>query len=123
MRGHTVLRSRRSAIGARAVLLAGSLLAAAAVLGCSEGGGDQERREAATERPIEAVQEAHTPEWMTLPGVVGTGIGLCDGEPCIKVLVTHRTAEIEETIPEEVDGHRVQIEVTGEFRARDTAPD
>lgn len=60
---------------------------------------------------------------MAIPGVVGTGIGLCDGEPCIKVLVTRRTAEIVEAIPEEVQGHRVEIEMTGEFRARDTSPD
>lgn len=104
----------------RVVLLVGSLLAGAAFPGCS--GNSAREREAMESRPIEEVQEAHTPEWMAVPGVVGTGIGLCDGEPCIKVLVARRTAEVEETIPDEVEGHRVEIEVTGEFRARDTAP-
>lgn len=120
-RGRTVLRSRRSAIRPRAVFLAASLLAGAAFLGCSEGDGGRERQEAATERPIEEVQEAHTPEWMEIPGVMGTGIGLCDDRPCIKVFVARRTPEIEEKIPERVEGYRIRIEVTGEFRAQDSS--
>lgn len=72
------------------------------------------------ERTIQEVQDAHTLEWMAIPGVVGTGIGLCDEDPCIKVFVARRTEEIEERIPEEVEGYPVRIEVSGEFRARDT---
>ena len=52
--------------------------------------------EATVERSIEEVQEAFTREWMDLPGVVGTGIGLCEDQPCIKVLVAGPIGELEE---------------------------
>ena len=71
-------------------------------------------------RGIEEVQEAFTREWMDLPGVVGTGIGLCEGQPCIKVFVAGPIQQLEERIPNEVDGHRVILEQTGRFQARDT---
>ncbi len=71
-------------------------------------------------RSIEEVQEAFTREWMDLPGVVGTGIGLCEGQPCIKVFVAGPIQQLEERIPNEVDGHRVILEQTGRFQARDT---
>lgn len=67
---------------------------------------------------IEEAQEAHTDEWMALPGVVGTGIGRCDDDPCIKVFVTERTAALEDRIPDEVEGYPVRLEVTGPFRPR-----
>lgn len=93
------------------------------VAACAGGGDAGEDRASAGEAvspTIEEVQEAHTAEWMEIPGVVGTGVGLCDGEPCIKVFVARRTDEIEKKVPDEVEGHRVRIEVTGEFRAQDT---
>lgn len=73
------------------------------------------------DQSIEAVQEAHTEAWMAIPGVVGTGIGRCDGEPCIVVYATERTERLEAELPDEVEGHRVRVEVTGQFRARDSA--
>lgn len=70
-------------------------------------------------RSIEEVQEAHTPEWMELPGVVGTGIGLCeDEEPCIRVFLQAPSPEAEAAIPERVEGYRVELVVTGPFRPR-----
>ncbi|MDX1745741.1 MAG: hypothetical protein R3324_07375 [Halobacteriales archaeon] len=75
------------------------------------------------EHSIEAVQEAHTRAWMAVPGVVGTGIGRCEGEPCIKVFVSARSDRVEAAIPSEVEGYPVQIEVTGAFQARDTTED
>ena len=79
--------------------------------------------EGSVERSIEEVQEAFTPEWMELPGVVGTGIGLCEGQPCIKVFVAGPTRQLEERIPSEVEGYQVVLEQTGEFQALDTLPD
>jgi hypothetical protein len=67
---------------------------------------------------IEEVQERHTPEWMKLPGVVGTGIGLCDDEPCIRVFLAAPSPEAEAAIPEEVEGYPVEVVVTGPFRPR-----
>ncbi len=70
-------------------------------------------------RAIEEVLAERTPEWMEVPGVVGTGIGLCEGEPCIVVYVSERTPEVGERIPAEVEGYRVRIEETGPIRALD----
>ena len=83
--------------------------------------GDDGQLETTVVRSIEEVQEAFTREWMDLPGVVGTGIGLCEGQPCIKVFVAGPIQRLEERIPDEVDGHRVILEQTGRFEPRDTA--
>lgn len=73
-------------------------------------------------RSITEVQEARAAEWEALDGVVGTGVGRCDGEPCIKVFVRDSTVDLGGAIPEEAGGYPVRIEVTGGFRARDTTP-
>ena len=68
-------------------------------------------------RSIEEVLAERTVEWMTIPGVVGTAVSELDGQRCIKVLVAERADELEPRLPAEVEGHRVVIEETGEFRA------
>jgi hypothetical protein len=68
-------------------------------------------------KPIEAVLREHTDGLMSLPGVVGTGQGLCDGQPCIKVFVVKKTPELLTQIPAEIEGHTVAVEETGEIRA------
>ena len=68
-------------------------------------------------KAIEQVLQEQTPGWMSLPGVVGTGIGEHDGNPCIKVLVVKRTKELDDRIPSTVDGFLVITEETGEVRA------
>ncbi len=50
------------------------------------------------------------------PGVTGTAIGLSKGKPCLKVYVKDRRAAGK--IPSRVDGHRVEVEETGTFKAR-----
>ena len=70
--------------------------------------------------PIEEVLRTHTPQWMRVPGVVGTGIGLCEGSPCIKVFAAERTKELEEQIPASAEGYPVRLEITGGFRPRPT---
>lgn len=110
----------------RTILLLPTLgLALALVAGCGLVRNDTPEEEQVPERSIEEVQEAHTPGWMELPGVVGTGIGLCDDEPCIRVFLSEPSPEVEEAIPEEVEGYRVELVVTGPFRPRlppDTFP-
>jgi hypothetical protein len=71
---------------------------------------------------IIAAQEELTPTVMALPGVVGTAVGLCDDEPCIKVYVAREDEGLRARIPETYRGFRVDVEVSGEFEARDTAP-
>jgi hypothetical protein len=68
-------------------------------------------------RPIEEVLKEYTDELMSIPGVVGTAQGLCNNNPCIKVFVIEKTKEIDQRIPDELDGYRVEVEETGEFKA------
>jgi cobalamin biosynthesis protein CbiD len=74
-----------------------------------------------SERTMYEVQEAHEEAWRAVEGVVGTGVGACDGEACIKVFVRERTEAVEEAIPSEVEGHPVRIEVTGGFEPLEDA--
>ncbi|UCF21532.1 MAG: hypothetical protein JSU87_09150 [Gemmatimonadota bacterium] len=71
-----------------------------------------------THRSIDKVLSEHTQDWMSIPGVVGTGIGQRDDRPCIRIMVTRTTPEIEDRIPVEVEGWAVEIVETGRFRAR-----
>ncbi len=54
---------------------------------------------------------------MSIPGVVGTGEGLCNGNPCIKVFVIEFTQELEQKILNILEGYPVEVEETGEFKA------
>jgi hypothetical protein len=67
-------------------------------------------------KTIEAVLKDVTDRFMSLSGVVGTAIGDCNGERCIKVLVVRKSPELAGKIPPRVDGFRVVVEETGEFR-------
>jgi len=55
---------------------------------------------------------------MALPGVVGTAIGLYEGERCIKVLLADSGGDTKARIPSRLDGYRVVIEVIGTIRPR-----
>lgn len=68
-------------------------------------------------RTIEDVLKEHANDLMAISGVVGTGQGLCDGKPCIKVFLIQKTRELGEKIPKELEGYKVEIEETGTVRA------
>jgi len=68
-------------------------------------------------RTIEQVQEEHTDEWMAIPGVEGTAIGLYKGKPCIRIFTSSKPKEVRAKIPSKVEGYPVIIEETGQFRA------
>jgi hypothetical protein len=90
-------------------------------LNCGSPGGEKNRQEAAvSKKSIEAVQNEHTDELMSVPGVVGTAIGNCDGKPCIKIMVNKKTPELLKKIPSTLEGYPVKIDETGEFRALDS---
>ena len=92
------------------VLVAGAL----ACSGAQRGGGAA----TVTARSIDEVLAAHTDSLMMLPGVVGTAVGLCDGQRCIKVLLADSSAAAKARIPERLEGYRVVVEVTGVIRPR-----
>lgn len=66
---------------------------------------------------IARVLEKHTEELMSLPGVVGTGLGAFEGTLCIKVFVAEIDEQAKEGIPRELEGHPVRVERTGGFSA------
>ena len=70
------------------------------------------------EMTIEEALREHTDRLMSLLGVVGTGQGLCDGQPCIKIFITKKTPVLLRQIPAEIEGYAVAVEETGEIRAR-----
>ena len=69
----------------------------------------QQRQECVAAEAIENVLNQHSDELMSLPGVVGTAIGECEGKPCIKVLVVKETPELVNKIPRTLEGYPVVI--------------
>ncbi|NWG04601.1 MAG: hypothetical protein HXY44_17250 [Syntrophaceae bacterium] len=53
---------------------------------------------------------------MSIPGVIGTGQGLSEGKPCIKVFVIKRTRDLEQKIPKSIANYQVVVEETGEIK-------
>jgi hypothetical protein len=63
------------------------------------------------------VLEIHTADLMGIEGVVGVAEGICDDKPCIRVFVSPKSHELVIKIPANLEGYRVCVEETGEFRA------
>ena len=66
---------------------------------------------------IQEVQKMHQDRLMSLPGVIGIGIGAIDDTLVLKVLVVKKTAELEKKIPKTLEGYQVVIQETGVIRA------
>ncbi len=88
------------------------------LVGCLEKSNDfsGEEKEMTVKTIVEVLKE-HTEELMSIPGVVGIGQGLCNGKPCIKVLVIEKTLDLAQKIPDNLEGYLVMIEETGDIRA------
>ena len=69
-----------------------------------------------SEKPIEQVLKEHTPQWMAIPGVIGTAIGLARGQPCIKISLACRAADLSAPLPSEIDGYPIVLQETGPIR-------
>lgn len=65
---------------------------------------------------IEEALQKHSGALMEIPGVLGTGQGLYDSKPCIKVFVKRFTDELSSKIPDTIEGYPVMAEETGMFR-------
>lgn len=109
-RRETVTFAVRCACGIAAALLG---LGAAVACGQDDASDEQEGG-SVPETPIDAVLDRNTDQLMAIPGVSGTGIGECDGRPCIKVYVERDTPALREQLPEELDGYPVAVEEIGE---------
>ena len=114
---------RMSATGAAANMILcsiGVMVLSGSALGCSQKTvHDDEGKKEMAAPTIEAVLKEHTDEWMSIPGVVGTGIGECEGKACIRILVAKKTPELLQKIPSELEGFVVDVEETGEIEARE----
>ncbi len=106
----------------RVLLCVGLILVSSGVQACA-GNTTQEdlpRAQESVAKTIQEVLKEHTDEWMAVPAVIGLAVGDCEGEVCIKVLVLEMSPEIARTIPSTAGGFPVQLQLTGEIRARDT---
>jgi hypothetical protein len=74
-------------------------------------------------KPIAEVLKEHTKALMSIHGVVGTGQGLCEGKPCIKVFVVKKTPDLDQKIPKVLEGYQVVVVETGEVKALPRKPD
>jgi hypothetical protein len=99
------------------ILSIGMILICSIVTFANETGKDRGKGTQVPKKPIEQVLKEHTGDLMSLPGVVGTGQGLCSGQPCIKVFVSKKTAKLEKRIPKNLEGYPVVIQETGKFKA------
>jgi hypothetical protein len=73
-------------------------------------------------KDIEQVLREQRERIMAVPGVVGTGIGLCGDRPCIKVYANEPASTLAAKLPGSVDGYAIDIEVTGPIRALPEQP-
>jgi hypothetical protein len=107
-----------------ALLLVGPLSLGA---GCAGQGGQTSEsgsQEADMEtKSIEEVLHEQTPRLVAVPGVTGTGLGECDGAPCIVVFVVKHSPELSDELPDTLDGYPVDVRVSGPVRARQEPPD
>lgn len=86
--------------------------------GCANRTVDTADGGAVPDRPIAEVMSDHRDTLMGIEGVTGIGEGLCDEQPCIRVFVVRRTPEIEEEIPDRLEGYVVDVVETGRIDAR-----
>lgn len=102
------------------LLSIGAMSVAGILTGCSyTGPSGHEKGEYMPERTIEQVLQDKTDQWMAIPGVEGTAIGLSEGKPCIRIFTSIKPLEVRAKIPPSVEGYPVIIEETGAFRALD----
>ena len=66
---------------------------------------------------IAAIQAGHQREIMSIPGVVGIGIGCHPDSPCIEVLLERYDIATEAMIPKELEGIPIKLTVTGRIEA------
>ncbi len=70
---------------------------------------------------INHVLKTHAGELMAIQGVVGIAIGLLEDEetPCLKIMVSKMTPELEKSLPKTLEGHPVVVDETGVIRPLD----
>jgi hypothetical protein len=88
------------------------------IIGCAKEKAGREENQMQS-KTIQEVLKSHTPDLMSIPGVMGTAIGEQDGKPCIVVMVVQKTADSAKKIPSTLEGFPVVIKKVGEIRMLD----
>ncbi|MHC4281206.1 MAG: hypothetical protein ACYSUJ_13795 [Planctomycetota bacterium] len=96
--------------------ICGFLICSSSIVGCVDKSLSYGEEKEMLARKLEEVLKDHTDRLMSIPGVVGTGQGLCNDKPCIKVFVIKKTPDLEDKIPAELEGYPNKIEETGIIR-------
>lgn len=78
-----------------------------------------EKGERVPGKTIEQLLNEKTDEWMAIPGVEGTAIGIFEGSSCIKVFTSINPQKLRSKIPSTVENYPVIIEETGTFHTLD----
>ena len=68
-------------------------------------------------KSIQEVLKENTDKLLSVPGVVGTGLGELDRKPCIKVYVAKKTPVLLKQIPPALGGYTIDVQESGEIRA------
>lgn len=68
-------------------------------------------------KSIEAVKRKNEMEWMSVPGVEGVGITEEKNKKVIVVYISEKTSDIQKQIPQEIEGYKIILKLTGEFKA------
>lgn len=69
-------------------------------------------------KDIETVRKQYESQLMSISGVIGVGIGECEKQVCLKIWVKERTPELEKQIPTQLEGFKVDIEVSGPIESQ-----
>jgi len=96
----------------------GGVFALMMTAACARGTPPPETREqeAVSRTTIEEALIALTDRFIDQNGVTGTGVGSCNGNPCLKVYVVRRDAPVVSNVPSTLGGWDVSVEVSGEIR-------
>jgi hypothetical protein len=111
MHGWMIVSSRRSKLAIALLVFTGALANCGPKI---EANGQPGNR--MPETTIAEVLKQNTDSLMSLPGVVGTAIGECGGNPCIIVMVVKKNPDLMKKIPSALQGFPVIVEETGVIR-------
>lgn len=62
---------------------------------------------------VSNILDQYSATWMEIEGVIGTGEGIDQGKPCVKVFVSSETEVIKRKIPASVENIPIILEVVG----------
>jgi len=82
----------------------GMILICSIMTFANDTGKDRREETQVPKKTIEEVLKEHSNKLMSINGVVGTAQSLCEGQPCIKVLVSEKTVKLEQKIPKTLEG-------------------